>query len=480
MDVLRKDLDAIKQQGFVNVGLRTSWGEIMSKWDGESGEPTWNEASCSKLAAIAAECALRGLRLIFNTHLKDTVPEGVEGAFLVNHTAPDSLGVVPAPYWRSKFIDHMVRDSYREPMTAFHTKFATCLNQSPGVPRFWKHAFESAYIFPQHMSSAQITATAPAANEKFQAWARDQNADIRYWAERWAEGEYLTNFSMITIPHQTQHPMSKAKFGDFWRFWLLGVLKQGKYGLSIGDIYSGLAAGAGRSYVPGLAFKHVRHPQRLIAFLLLFHFCRPSQVSVALHSAQWKPKNFLGLSDLSTAELKEAFDLPINATAMGYYVNDPLSLKTEPSAFAAYIRDVKSVAPSALPLIVWETGASTRNLTEAQQAKWGSLMMQTLVAEGVAGFNWCASCIILFFEDVFGPHEIWSGDRQCIETSIPETHTDNYACRWQFIDWAPTPSQPCQGDTQCQLLHFGAHHLDGSPKPVWSVLKHPEASSPQW
>ena len=117
--------------------------------------------------------------------------------------------------------------------------------------------------------------------------------------------------------------------------------------------------------------------------------------------------------------MKEAFDLPINATAMGYYVNDPASLETEPTAFTNYIQDVKSVAPPGLPLIVWETGASTRNLTEAQQAKWATLMMQTVAKEGVKGFNW-----------------------------------------WQFIDWAPTPSQPCKGDTQCQLLHFGAHHLD--------------------
>jgi hypothetical protein len=63
---------------------------------------------------------------------------------------------------------------------------------------------------------------------------------------------------MITLPHKTEHGMSKAKFGDFWRFWLLGVLKQGTYGMSVGDIYGGLAAGSGTSYVPGLAFKHVR------------------------------------------------------------------------------------------------------------------------------------------------------------------------------------------------------------------------------
>jgi len=414
--VLRTDLDAIASAGFVNVGLRTSWGEIMSKWDGETGKATWNDESCATLAAVAVECAKRKLRLIFNTHLRDTVPEGVEGAYFVNHTAPDSRGVVPRPYWTSTFVDHMVRDSYREPMVLFHTKFAQCLRASPTVPRFWKHSFESAYVFPQTMTNAQVTATAPAANEKFRLWAADTNPDIAHWAQRWNEGDYLRNFSQITIPHQTQHALSAAKFGDFWRFWLLGVLKQGKYGLSIGNIFGGLADGAGESYVPGLAFKH------------------------------WKPKNFEdpAVTDLAMAELKEAFDLPINATALGYYVNDAPSLAAEPASFQAYVRSVKAVAPPALPVIIWETGASTWNLTESQQASWATMMMATSEAEGVAGFNW-----------------------------------------WQFIDWAPTPSQqPCTQqcgappcNTQCQLLHFGAHTLDGKPKAVWDVLKSPASST---
>ena len=48
--------------------------------------------------------------------------------------------------------------------------------------------------------------------------------------------------------------------------------------MSIGDIYGGLADGAGQSYVPGLAFKH------------------------------WKPKNLVPpMTDLSPTEIKEAF-----------------------------------------------------------------------------------------------------------------------------------------------------------------------------
>ena len=56
------------------------------------------------------------------------------------------------------------------------------------------------------------------------------------------------------------------------------------------------------------------------------------------------------------------------------------------------------MAPPALPRIVWETGASTYNLTETQQAQWATLMLEAVTSLGVHGFNW-----------------------------------------WQFIDWAPTP-----------------------------------------
>ena len=69
------------------------------------------------------------------------------------------------------------------------------------------------------MSTDQIAKTAPAANQKFQQWAEDQNPDIGHWAARWNEGGSLKNFSMISIPHQIGQPFNKAKFGDFWRFW---------------------------------------------------------------------------------------------------------------------------------------------------------------------------------------------------------------------------------------------------------------------
>ena len=95
---------------------------------------------------------------IFNTHLKDTVPEGVEGAIYVNATPPDSRGVRGGNFWRiNAFGDHMVRDSFREPMALFHTQFARCLRGSPSAVRFWKHAFESAYLFPQHLNDPQAT-----------------------------------------------------------------------------------------------------------------------------------------------------------------------------------------------------------------------------------------------------------------------------------------------------------------------------------
>ena len=69
-------------------------------------------------------------------------------------------------------------------------------------------------------------------------------------------------------------------------------------------------------------------------------------------------------------------------------LQDAPSLAKEPAAFEKYVQTVKRVAPAALPIIIWETGASTLNLTEAQQSHWASLMMSTAKAQGVAGFNW--------------------------------------------------------------------------------------------
>ena len=57
--------------------------------------------------------------------------------------------------------------------------------------------------------------------------------------------------------------------------------------MSIGDIHAALQDGAGSAYDPLLAFKH------------------------------WKPANFESTSDLTHEELVDAFDLPINATALG-------------------------------------------------------------------------------------------------------------------------------------------------------------------
>lgn len=177
------------------------------------------------------------------------------------------------------------------------------------------------------------------------------------------------------------------------------MLKDGKYGLSVGDIHAALTVGAGSAYAPLLAFKH------------------------------WKPANFLSTSDLTHEELVSAYDLPINATALGYYVNDAPSLAKEPAAFEDYITGVKAVAPPSLPIIVWETGGSTYKLTLAEQAAWAKMMVDTITKHGLFGFNY-----------------------------------------WQFIDWAPYPMSPCQGQTNCELFHFGAHFLNGTAKPVWDVL----------
>lgn len=279
-------------------------------------------------------------------------------------------------------------------------------------------------MFPQDLTPAQVNATAAAAQAGFARWAQATNASIAHWRSRWGEPQ-LPGFAQIQLPSKMLHS-NTAKYGDYWRFWLLGVLKTGEYGLSIRDIYEALAEGAGGTYAPELGFKH------------------------------WRASNFLSMTDLTLAELRDAFDLPINITALGYYVNDPAALAGEPAGLRSYINVTRSVAPPNLPILIWETGASTLNLTQVgpmclvsvsvfffvcvcmidpfdhltpsqlqeQQRDWGQIMLQVVAEEKVLGANW-----------------------------------------WQFIDWAPLPNEAPK-----QILHFGAHNLDGSPKLVWDVL----------
>ena len=73
--------------------------------------------------------------------------------------------------------------------------------------------------------------------------------------ERWSEPGLLASID-ITLPHHADHMISQPKLGDYWRFWLVGVLKDGKYGLPIGEIYESPAAGSGAACSPQLVFKH--------------------------------------------------------------------------------------------------------------------------------------------------------------------------------------------------------------------------------
>lgn len=120
-------------------------------------------------------------------------------------------------------------------------------------------------------------------------------------------------------------------------------------------------------------------------------------------------------------------DLPINVTAMGYYVNDPATLAGEPAGLNEYIANVKKVAPPDLPILVWETGSSTLNMTEEEQRSWATIMMGAVKGAGLLGFNW-----------------------------------------WQWIDWSPKVGAPDK-----QIDHFGSHFANGTAKSVWGVLSTP-------
>lgn len=135
MEVLARDLPAIAAKGFANVGLRVSLGDLIVAWDMATGTPTYNESYCSKLHTIAQQAAAHKLSLIFNTHLAEKVPQGLPGA-VFRPPQPDIYNVSGGAgddVYRSVYGDIMVRPDYREPILAFHRKFAACLRPGTGV-----------------------------------------------------------------------------------------------------------------------------------------------------------------------------------------------------------------------------------------------------------------------------------------------------------------------------------------------------------
>lgn len=270
-----QELPEIYKQGFTNVGLRVSMGDLIPEYNVTTNTATYNESYCDKLGEAGRMVELLGMQLIFNVHLKEHVPLGLPDTHL-RKASTDECGVEQAAVLAGP-ADLMVHPVYKKPIIEFHRKFASCFRDTPKAVLYWKHAFESCYLFPSN-----TTGPVPHAIAAFQQWARDTNPAISHWADRW--GEKLGSFSDITLP---LHHDSKPKLGDYYRFWLLGVLKAGTYGTSIGDIAAALREGAGASYDAQLGFKH------------------------------WKPINFETITDMTTAELKQAYNLPINVTALG-------------------------------------------------------------------------------------------------------------------------------------------------------------------
>lgn len=67
---------------------------------------------CAALGAIAEAVTAKGIKLIFNTHLLDTVPQGIDGAYFVEGGGPDVFNVSGGDgkgVWRSRYKDVMVR-----------------------------------------------------------------------------------------------------------------------------------------------------------------------------------------------------------------------------------------------------------------------------------------------------------------------------------------------------------------------------------
>lgn len=387
-DAAAADFRVLAAAGTSNVGLRVSIGDLISAYDYETNVATYDEAICAKLARLAGLAASNGMRLIFNTHLSEKVPNGTAGA-VYHKPFVDERGVTHGGRYAVGH-DIMVRDDLRPLILDFHTKFASCVApQAKDGIKYWKHSFESCYLFP-----APAAAMSAIAAKKFSDWARANNSDLSHWQTRWHMPN-LTSWSDIVPP---TNEGNKPFVSDYWRFWLLGVLRSGDYGLSIGEIMAALQHGAKSNpqdaFQPLLGFKH------------------------------WKPHNFVQDTDLTESELRLAYDLPINVTAMGYYVNTPSQLALEPAGINSYINLTKYYAPAELPVLMWETGASTLNMSLSQQAQWASLMQHAASQGGLEGYNW-----------------------------------------WQFIDWSPQVDVPDK-----QQFHFGAHFVNGTAKPAWKVL----------
>ena len=47
MQVLKRDLAVIAAGGFSNIGLRVSFGELITHWDANTSTPTYNESKVS-------------------------------------------------------------------------------------------------------------------------------------------------------------------------------------------------------------------------------------------------------------------------------------------------------------------------------------------------------------------------------------------------------------------------------------------------
>lgn len=275
LTVAESDFRRIAAQGFVHVGLRVSWGEVMScvalarhyarrrggdrfpgglvpsvlpgacltgipgaclllglllcrYWNTTTRQATYNESFCTKLGLLESMAGRHNLKLIFNMHLKEHVPRGLDG-IMFRPPKPDIANVsggAGGDVWASVYPDLVLHNSYKEPILLFHEKMAECLRPGRNV-LYWKHAFESMYMFP-----AGNIPHSDVARSQFAAWARTNNSSIGHWAGRWAQGN-LSSFQDIDLPDKAAN---KEKLGDFWRFWLLGVLKEGTYGLSVGEV----------------------------------------------------------------------------------------------------------------------------------------------------------------------------------------------------------------------------------------------------
>tara|TARA_Y100000310_G_scaffold321043_1_gene378142 strand:- start:3988 stop:5697 length:1710 start_codon:yes stop_codon:yes gene_type:complete len=352
MVVLEDDFEEFSSR-FDVVGIWIDWGDIMTSWDSQTKTATYNGMFEEKLQNIVDLADFYGLSVIFNIKSSTfSVPEGIQDTKWINSFVDE--GGIMHPGYLGHSWDILTDENKKEAYLVFHEELGRIMKDKPNI-LYYKHAFESLYIkFPWGRDT-------PKNVEMWQKFLQDKNPDLSYWNTRWDENYAdWESVELVASDHSSwdgywnqkgeePYKSSKEKWGDYYRFLLLGIHKDGDYGLSLSEIEDAL-----QKYDTDaiLAFKN------------------------------FKPSRFKWESDLTDAELADIFSFG-SVIPLGYYPKDSTDIGGQ--GLIDYINDVKALTSK--PIIIWESGVSTYEFTEEEQKTWIENLDAISKQEGLIGYN---------------------------------------------------------------------------------------------